>query len=76
MRRAERIAGACALLAADLGDAFKLPGVDPQKCVQRSSKRSGTRTVPGSSGGFAYWPGACDRATTTAYLLRLSAATI
>jgi len=55
------------LLAADLGDAFKLPGLEPAKLkptLQSSLRELERFQCP--SGGFAYWPGACD--STSAYL--------
>src|SRR5262249_4488802 len=55
------------LLAADLGDAFKLPGIDAAKLkptVQSALNELERYQCP--SGGFAYWPGAC--ASTSAYL--------
>ena len=51
MRLRRRIAGACAV-AADLGDAFTLPGVDPQKCVsgqQRSRNSNGSSAAAADS---------------------------
>jgi uncharacterized protein YfaS (alpha-2-macroglobulin family) len=62
------------LLAADLGDAFTLPGVDTAKmrpAVQESLKELETFQCP--SGGFAYWPGACmsQSAYLTSYLLHV-----
>jgi uncharacterized protein YfaS (alpha-2-macroglobulin family) len=62
------------LLAADLGDAFKLPGVDPAKLkptVQSSLRELERFQCP--SGGFAYWPGACysTSAYLTSYLLHV-----
>ena len=47
------------LLAADLGDAFSLPGIDAAKmrpAVQQTLKE--LETFQCASGGFAYWPGA------------------
>jgi len=62
------------LLAADLGDAFTLPGVDPAKmrpAVQQTLKE--LERFQCSSGGFAYWPGACSTVSPylTAYLLHV-----
>ena len=62
------------LLAADLGDAFTLPGVDPTKmrpAVQQTLKE--LERFQCSSGGFAYWPGACHSVSPylTAYLLHV-----
>ena len=45
------------LLAADLGDAFTLPGMDTAKmrpAVQQTLKE--LETFQCASGGFAYWP--------------------
>ena len=62
------------LLAADLGDAFKLPGIDPSKArpAVQSSLRELERFQCGS-GGFAYWPGECRSVSPylTAYLLHV-----
>ena len=60
------------LLAADLGDAFALPGLDTAKmkpAVQATLKE--LERYQCSSGGFSYWPGACTSASPylTAYLL-------
>ncbi len=62
------------LLAADLGDAFTLPGVEPSKmrpAVQQTLKE--LERFQCSSGGFAYWPGACETVSPylTAYLLHV-----
>jgi alpha-2-macroglobulin len=62
------------LLAADLGDAFSLPGVDTAKMrpvVQQTLKE--LEKYQCSSGGFAYWPGACSTVSPylTAYLLHV-----
>ncbi len=62
------------LLAADLGDAFSLPGVDTAKmrpAVQQTLKE--LEKYQCSSGGFAYWPGACSTVSPylTAYLLHV-----
>ncbi len=62
------------LLAADLGDAFSLPGMDTSKmrpAVQQALKDLEKYQCP--SGGFAYWPGACwsDSPYLTAYLLHV-----
>jgi hypothetical protein len=54
-------------LAADLGDAFSLPGIDTAQAkpaVQQTLKELETFQCP--DGGFAYWPGKCW--TTTPYL--------
>jgi uncharacterized protein YfaS (alpha-2-macroglobulin family) len=55
------------LLAADLGDAFKLPGIDGAKLkptIQSALNELQRFQCP--SGGFAYWPGECR--STSAYL--------
>jgi hypothetical protein len=55
------------LLAADLGDAFSLPGMAPSR--MRPMAQSTIKELERfqcSSGGFAYWPGACW--TTSPYL--------
>jgi uncharacterized protein YfaS (alpha-2-macroglobulin family) len=62
------------LLAADLGDAFSLPGMDTSKmrpAVQQTLKELERFQCP--SGGFAYWPGACSSTSPylTAYLLHV-----
>jgi uncharacterized protein YfaS (alpha-2-macroglobulin family) len=62
------------LLAADLGGAFELPGIDPSKLrptVQSALKELEKYQCP--SGGFAYWPGACYTTSPylTAYLLHV-----
>jgi len=62
------------LLAADLGDAFSLPGMDPTKMrpvAQRTLKE--LEKFQCESGGFAYWPGACWSTSPylTAYVLNV-----
>jgi uncharacterized protein YfaS (alpha-2-macroglobulin family) len=62
------------LLAADLGDAFTLPGMDTSKmrpAVQQTLKELETFQCP--DGGFAYWPGKCWSTSPylTAYLLHV-----
>src|SRR5215207_1952641 len=62
------------LLAADLGDAFSLPGMDTSKmkpAVQQTLKDLERYQCP--SGGFAYWPGSCYSTSPylTAYLLHV-----
>ena len=62
------------LLAADLGDAFTLPGVDTTEmrpAVQQTLKE--LEKYQCSSGGFAYWPGQCLTVSPylTAYLLHV-----
>jgi uncharacterized protein YfaS (alpha-2-macroglobulin family) len=62
------------LLAADLGDAFSLPGMDTAKmrpAVQTTLKQLERFQCP--NGGFAYWPGACQSVSPylTSYLLHV-----
>jgi alpha-2-macroglobulin len=62
------------LLAADLGDAFSLPGMEPAKmraAVQQALKE--LEQFQCGSGGMAYWPGKCDTVSPylTAYLLHV-----
>ena len=62
------------LLTADLGDAFKLPGIDPAQL--RSTVQTALRDLERyqcPSGGFAYWPGECRSVSPylTAYLLHV-----
>ena len=62
------------LLAADLGDAFSLPGMDTSKmrpAAQQNLKDLEKFQCP--DGGFAYWPGDCEftSAYLTAYLLHV-----
>ncbi|MEP6915666.1 MAG: MG2 domain-containing protein, partial [Acidobacteriota bacterium] len=62
------------LLAADLGDAFSLPGMDPSKmrpAVQQTLKE--LEAFQCGNGGFAYWPGQCWSTSPylTAYLLHV-----
>ena len=62
------------LLAADLGDAFTLPGMDTSKmrpAVQQALKE--LERFQCDSGGFAYWPGSCETVSPylTAYLLEV-----
>jgi uncharacterized protein YfaS (alpha-2-macroglobulin family) len=63
------------LLSTDLGEAFKLPGIEPAKAraTVQSALRELERFQCNDSGGFAYWPGEC-RSTSpylTAYLLHV-----
>ena len=47
------------LLSADLGEAFKLPGIEPAQL--RTTVQSSLRELERfqcDNGGFAYWPGA------------------
>ncbi len=60
--------------AADLGDAFKLPGIDARSLrtdTQKSLLELEKFQCP--SGGFAYWPGACATASPflTSYVLHV-----
>lgn len=62
------------LLAADLGDAFTLQGMDTAKmrpAVQQTLRE--LETFQCGSGGFAYWPGQCWSTSPylTAYLLHV-----
>jgi alpha-2-macroglobulin len=62
------------LLAADLGDAFTLPGVDTAKmrpAVQQTLKE--LELFQCASGGFTYWAGQCEWASPylTSYLLHV-----
>ena len=62
------------LLAADLGDAFTLTGMDTSKmrpAVQQTLKE--LERFQCSNGGFAYWPGDCRSVSPylTAYLLHV-----
>ena len=62
------------LFAADLGDAFSLPGIETGKmrpAVQQTLKE--LERYQCSSGGFAYWPGMCQSVSPylTAYLLHV-----
>jgi uncharacterized protein YfaS (alpha-2-macroglobulin family) len=62
------------LLAADLGDAFKLPGVEPGKgraAVQSSLLE--LERFQCDNGGFSYWPGSCASVSPylTAYLIHV-----
>lgn len=62
------------LLAADLGEAFKLPGIQPAQ--SRATVQSALRDLERfqcDGGGFAYWPGNCGSTSPylTAYLLHV-----
>ena len=63
------------LLAADLGEAFKLPGIEPaqSRATVQSALRELERFQCDGSGGFAYWPGDCWSVSPylTAYLLHV-----
>ncbi len=62
------------LLSADLGEAFKLPGIEPAqiKPAVQSALRELER-FQCESGGFSYWPGECWSTSPylTAYLLHV-----
>ena len=63
------------LLSADLGEAFKLPGIEPAQAratVQAALKELERFQCQGN-GGFAYWPGECWSTSPylTAYLLHV-----
>src|SRR5262249_18393824 len=62
------------VLAADLGDAFSLPGIETAKirpAVQKTLKE--LEQYQCSNGGFVYWPGGCPFTSPylTAYLLHV-----
>jgi uncharacterized protein YfaS (alpha-2-macroglobulin family) len=62
------------MLAADLGGAFKLSGIDPNDLrgrVQTTLRQIETFQCP--SGGFAFWPGACTSVSPflTSYVLQV-----
>jgi uncharacterized protein YfaS (alpha-2-macroglobulin family) len=61
-------------LAADLGDAFSLPGMAPgeMKSVSQATLKELER-FQCDSGGFAYWPGSCGTVSPylTAYVLHV-----
>jgi uncharacterized protein YfaS (alpha-2-macroglobulin family) len=63
------------MLAADLGDAFRLPGIEPAKAreIVQTALRELEHFQCEDSGGFAYWPGDCrsTSAYLTAYLLHV-----
>jgi len=66
--------GLALLLAADLGDAFALPGVDTasiKPAVQQALRELETFQCP--NGGFAYWPGDCTSVSPylTSYVLHV-----
>jgi uncharacterized protein YfaS (alpha-2-macroglobulin family) len=71
----QRASAALALmLAADLGDAFRLPEIDPAKLKSTSSATlKELESFQCESGGFAYWKGACDAASPylTSFLLHV-----
>ena len=48
------------LLAADLGQTFTLPGIDPRRCgTTAQAAITALEKFQCADGGFAYWPGAC-----------------
>ena len=62
------------LLAADLGDAFSLPGIDTARmrpAAQQALKE--LELFQCGNGGFSYWPGQCDWTSPylTSYLLHV-----
>jgi uncharacterized protein YfaS (alpha-2-macroglobulin family) len=63
------------MLTADLGEAFKLPGMEPAQLrgSVQSTLRELARFQCEGSGGFAYWPGDCSSVSPylTAYLLHV-----
>ncbi len=62
------------VLASDLGQAFSLPGMDTSKMrVAAQENLKELERFQCSSGGFAYWPGACASTSPylTAYLLHV-----
>jgi alpha-2-macroglobulin len=63
------------LLSADLGEAFKLPGIEPaqSRATVQSALKELERFQCEGSGGFAYWPGECSSVSAylTAYLLHV-----
>ena len=62
------------LLAADLGEAFSLPGIAPKDLKARvQTALEELRKYQCRDGGFAYWPGACYTRSPylTAYLLHV-----
>ncbi|HKY22459.1 MAG TPA: MG2 domain-containing protein [Vicinamibacterales bacterium] len=62
------------LLTSDLGDAFRLPGIDPKNLrgVSQTTLK-GLAKFQCSNGGFSYWPGACYSTSPylTAYILHV-----
>jgi uncharacterized protein YfaS (alpha-2-macroglobulin family) len=62
------------ILAADLGEAFPLPGIDPAGVRSRAqSALTDLERFQCASGGFALWPGACWGVSPylTSYLLHV-----
>jgi uncharacterized protein YfaS (alpha-2-macroglobulin family) len=71
----QRASAAHALvLAADLGDAFRLPGIEPGKLKEAAAAAlRELRAFQCEGGGFAFWKGECRTASPylTAYLLHV-----
>jgi uncharacterized protein YfaS (alpha-2-macroglobulin family) len=71
-QRASRSLGL--MLAADLGEAFALPGIDPgkEKAAVQSSLNELSKFQCGD-GGFAFWPGDCNATSPylTSYVLHV-----
>ena len=66
--------GFALLLASDLGEAFRLPGIDPRNLRNISQATvKGLATFQCGNGGFSYWPGACYSTSPylTAYILHV-----
>ncbi len=62
------------LLAADLGDAFSLPGINPKEARTISQAQiTQLEQYQCGNGGFAYWPGRCASVSPylTAYVLHV-----
>jgi uncharacterized protein YfaS (alpha-2-macroglobulin family) len=62
------------LLSADLGEAFKLPGIEPAQLKPTvQTTLTELERFQCDNGGFAYWPGACYSQSPylTAYLLHV-----
>jgi hypothetical protein len=68
-------AGLALLLAADLGDAFRLPGIEPArvKAVAGETLRELEAFQCPDSGGFAFWKGECGSVSPylTSYVLHV-----
>lgn len=61
-------------VASDLGDAFKVPGIDAKDLRSRAQAALGElEAFQCPSGGFAFWPGACRTVSPylTAYVLHV-----
>jgi alpha-2-macroglobulin len=62
------------LLASDLGDAFRLPGIEPKNLRETAQIAiRGLAKFQCANGGFSYWPGDCRFTSPylTAYLLHV-----